>query len=80
MTGAQPGNPDLDSAGPLAKTTLDVLNLANIIAGPGWDHMKVSDLPQQWSELRVGFVSPHEWQPADFVTKPVESFTAQSVS
>jgi amidase len=80
MTGAQPGNPDFDSAGPLAKTTIDVLNLANAIARPGRAQIRESELPESWSELKVGFVNPHEWQPADFVTKPEESFTAQSVS
>lgn len=80
MTGTQPGNPDFDSSGPLAKTTIDVLNLANVISKPGRTQIKASELPNGWNGLKVGFVNPHEWQPADFVTKPDESFTVQSVS
>lgn len=80
MTGCQPGNPDLDTAGSFAKTTVDVLNLANAMAKPGRVHIQLSELPNDWSELKVGFVDPKEWQPADFVTKPNEGFTTQSVS
>jgi len=80
LSGAQPGNPDIDSSGPLAKTTIDVLNLANAISKPGRAQLKVSELPNSWSRLKVGFVDPHEWQPADFVTKPHPAFIAQSVS
>jgi len=79
MTGCQPGNPDLNSAGPLAKTTIDVLNLANVLVKPGRPFIQASDLPSTWTGLKVGFVEPREWQPADFVTKPNEGFTVQSI-
>jgi amidase len=80
MTGSQPGNPDLDTAGPLAKSTIDVLNLLNVLMKPSRERITVDQLPEDWTSLNVGFVNPHEWQPADFVTAPNEGFTAQSVS
>lgn len=80
MTGSQPGNPDLDSAGPLAKSTIDILNLLNVLMKPDRECITLDQLPEDWTSLNVGFVDPYEWQPADFVTAPNNGFTAQSVN
>ena len=80
MTGSQPGNPDLDSAGPLAKSTIDVLNLLNVLMKPGRERITLDQLPENRTHLNVGFVNPDEWQPAGFVTAPNDGFTAQSVN
>lgn len=80
MTGSQPGNPDLDAAEPLVKSTIDVLNLLSVLTKPSRERITVDKLPKDWTPLNVGFVNPHEWHPADFMTAPNEGLTTQSVS
>lgn len=78
-SGTQPGNSDFDSLGVMSKSATDILNLWNHVLAPepGW--LAHSELLSGWNNLRIGFVDPYEWQPADFVTEPNEDFKKQSV-
>ena len=78
--GTQPGNSDFDSLGVMSKSATDILNLWNYVLAPASDKVARSQLPSDWKDLRVGFVDPYKWQPADFVTEPNEEFKKQSVS
>ncbi|KAK5073312.1 hypothetical protein LTR24_010359 [Lithohypha guttulata] len=79
-SGTQPGNSDFDSLGVMSKSATDILNLWNYVLAPASDKIARSQLPSDWKDLRVGFVDPYKWQPADFVTGPNEEFRKQSIS
>ncbi len=74
--GIQPISPAFDSVGGLAKTPEDLANIMRIL-------LERTDCPSylegSWKDLRVGFVDPSLWQPADFVVEPNESFRKQTV-
>ena len=74
--GIQPISPAFDSVGGLAKTTEDLANIMGILLGRTDDAW---DLKGSWKGLRVGFVDPSLWQPAEFVVEPNESFRKQTV-
>jgi amidase len=78
-SGTQPGNSDFDSLGVMSKSVIDILNLWNCVLAPESAKVSRSDLTSEWKGLRVGFVDPNMWQPADFVTEPNEEFKEQSV-
>ena len=74
--GIQPISPAFDSVGGMAKSAMDLANLMSILQdGKSYDpYMKKS-----WKGLRVGFVDPKLWQPADFVVEPNEKFRRKTV-
>ena len=74
--GIQPISPAFDSVGGLAKTPEDLANIMGILLGRTDDP---SVLKGSWKGLRVGFVDPSLWQPAEFVVEPNESFRKQTV-
>ena len=74
--GIQPISPAFDSVGGLAKTPEDLANIMGILLGRT-DYP--SYLKGSWNGLKVGFVDPSLWQPAEFVVEPNESFRKQTV-
>lgn len=74
--GSQPLTSVLDSIGGMAKTPEDLAHLMGVLQSKDYTAFLVSS----WSGLKVGFVDPKLWQPADFVVESIESFTEQSVS
>ena len=74
--GIQPISPAFDSVGGLAKNPTDLANLMGILLRR-MDY--TSYLGGSWTGLRVGFVDPNLWQPADFVVEPNEGFREQTV-
>ena len=74
--GIQPISAAFDSVGGLAKTPEDLANVMSIL------QVQKEYSPYligSWKGLRVGFVDPNLWQPADFVVEPNEAFHQQSV-
>ena len=73
-----------DSAGPMTKSVLDLANLMDIIIDPAKTSSPpdgfVSAMTDTWAELRVGVLDPVEWNYPDFVVKPDEGATKQTVS
>ena len=74
--GIQPISPAFDSVGGMAKSATDLANLMSILQdGKSYgQYMKKS-----WKGLRVGFVDPKLWQPADFVVEPNKKFRRKTV-
>ena len=74
--GIQPISPAFDSVGGLAKTPEDLANIMGIL-------QRRTDYPSylkgSWNGLKVGFVDPSLWQPAEFVVEPNEGFRKQTV-
>ena len=74
--GIQPISPAFDSVGGMAKSLEDLANIMGIL-------LRRTDYPSylngSWKGLRVGFVDPNLWQPADFVVEPNEGFREQTV-
>jgi len=63
--------------GGLAKSPEDLANVMGILMG-GRDFSEF--LNPSWEGVRIGFVDPALWQPADFVVEPNEGFRKQSVN
>lgn len=81
-SGTQPVNPDFDSLGVMATTSIDIVDLWKHVLGPPttedediWDKF----FPE-WTGKSVGFVDLEIWQPEDSVTEANEDFKKQSVS
>ena len=74
--GIQSISPAFDSVGGLAKTCKDLANVRSILQGQEDYHLYLID---SWKGLRVGFVDPNLWQPADLVVEPNEGFREQTV-
>jgi Asp-tRNA(Asn)/Glu-tRNA(Gln) amidotransferase A subunit family amidase len=75
--GAQPISPVLDCIGAMAKSPGDLAHVFDILQ-PGSNYTEF--LTGSWKGLKVGFVDPMQWQPADFMVEPREDFLKQSVS
>ncbi|RMD44482.1 hypothetical protein DV735_g655, partial [Chaetothyriales sp. CBS 134920] len=81
-SGIQPGNPDFDALGGFTKSAEDMANLWNHLFAVKADAITLTTRElssSSWIDLRVGFVDPELWQPADFVTEPNEPFKEQSI-
>ena len=72
-----------DTAGPMAKSVIDLANLLDILVEaskkktPG---TYVQTLPGKWSDLRVGVLDPDEWFFDKDLQKPVAAASQQIVS
>ncbi|KAI9727711.1 MAG: hypothetical protein M1828_005939 [Chrysothrix sp. TS-e1954] len=73
--GIQPISAMLDCAGAMAKTPHDLAELMVILQG---DQDLKPFLRYAWGDIRVGFVDPDLWQPADSVVEPNEGFRKQT--
>jgi len=59
----------------MAKTSSDLASVLEVLMG---GKNLSSSLKGSWKGLRIGFVDPAMWQPADFVVEPNESFREQT--
>lgn len=74
-TGVQPITPSMDSIGGMAKSAEDLANLMGVLQGKAYR----ASLTKSWKGLRLGFVDPSRWQPADFIAEPRKDFREQFV-
>ncbi|KAK3186367.1 hypothetical protein K4F52_004905 [Lecanicillium sp. MT-2017a] len=70
-----------DSAGPMAKSVLDLANLMDILVDPAKTSIAnggfKSVLTDSWADLKVGVLDPEKWGVSDSWTKPDAGATKQ---
>ena len=71
-----------DTAGPMAKSVVDLANLLDVLVDPSkkqTSNTYAEALPGKWSELRVGVLDPDEWFFDKDLQKPVPTASEQIV-
>lgn len=80
--GIVPISPLFDTAGPMAKTVIDLANLLDVLVKPHSIHGKGSfrdALPGSFSDFSIGALNPEKWFFDAGLQRPVASATAQIV-
>ena len=81
--GIIPISTELDTAGPIGKSPMDIANLLTVLVDPATTSMPeggyVSALGGGWGELKVGTLSPSIWTSPPEITRPAEEATKQIV-
>ena len=72
-----------DTAGPMAKSVVDLANLLDVLIDSSKKETPgtyAEALPGKWSELRVGVLDPDEWFFDENLQKPVPAASEQIVN
>jgi amidase len=81
--GIIPISPEADSAGPMAKSALDVADLLDILVDPSATKIPEggyrSAITGSWGDLRIGVLEPRDWMSPPRIVKYEKSATDQMV-
>jgi amidase len=67
-----------DTAGPMAKSVVDLANLLDVLVEPR-EFSYTEGLPGNFSDINIGVLRPEDWFFGPSIQRPVESATAQIV-
>lgn len=82
QNGIVPVSKLFDTAGPMAKSVVDLANLLDVLVKPLNEKssaLYADALPGKWSDLRVGVLNPDVWYFDEELQKPVAAASEQIV-